>query len=618
MYYFKKKNNYVFVIGTTKYSEEKNFFDTNIEKEDIEKALPEAFFSISLIISNFIYKNKINPENIILTGAGKSGYLSQLIALNLNLKYKIYSLNREREKIKKFTLEDILASENSLGFVRVSDVITKDLKSLLQTAVVGGMGLYSKLVAPVGGELLVAGGSAGVPLEVSIGFIIALGIGISTLIKDLMDSQNGQKFIEKLYLNGFLKDEIVVNLPEKISLVPGVEVSLECYLEILYYSIDNGINVIDGIIKFNDHLKIKLNGFDYKVIETKITKDPMNRGTLYYNDEEREKIGPILKKILEANYLINKNYNQKSYNVITGEEKEIISETSEKKLNNEYYYIENRVPKNEYLFFPFINKESGMIKNELREEYIKSQLRSIATSNGYPEKYSKENIAEEIKEDWTGALGNSYETIKERLMEKLEKEKTSVEYPYLDLVKERINKNGLNMYLKKVKFNYPVIIIGICDEDGFYLNDEIGFIYEKEGELRGRVVEAILSEDKELPKISPIVDGVKLKCNFGSQVSEIKITSHNTCYINGSLIGTKKDSKAFENIQPFGKCSCSNGECSLNLTGDWEENNKEMEVGGNEIILTTSKLKCQKGGVITFSDKEVKVMKFKGMTADID
>lgn len=31
-----------------------------------------------------------------------------------------------------------------------------------------------------------------------------------------------------------------------------------------------------------------------------------------------------------------------------------------------------------------------MIKNKLRDEYIKSQLRNIATSNGYPEKYSKE------------------------------------------------------------------------------------------------------------------------------------------------------------------------------------------------------------------------------------
>lgn len=94
-----------------------------------------------------------------------------------------------------------------------------------------------------------------------------------------------------------------------------------------------------------------------------------------------------------------------------------------------------------------------------------------------------------------------------------DKDKTNVEYPYLDLVKKEINKNGIDKYLKKINFNYPAVIIGICNTAGSYLNDEIGFIYEKEGKLRGRVVEVLLSEDKEVPKISPIVDGVKLKCN---------------------------------------------------------------------------------------------------------
>lgn len=83
-------------------------------------------------------------------------------------------------------------------------------------------------------------------------------------------------------------------------------------------------------------------------------------------------------------------------------------------------------------------------------------------------------------------------------------------------------------------------------------------------------------------------------------ISKIKITSHNIYYTNESLIGTKKDSKAFENIHPFGKCLCTSKECSLKIIGDWEETNKEMEVGENEIILITSKLRCQKGGVITF------------------
>lgn len=628
----KKDKIYVIVIASSDYNY--NIIPQKANIKEINEKFPDAFYTIRRRVE-ILKKSLKEDEKIILTGTYGAGYLAQLMALSLNLEYRIFIDEKLFYPVKKISTEEI----KGIGvpeFFKIKELITNQdaikefsiseasiftcfiVGSLVKEATTGVLGY-------IGG---VATGWQGL-LVLSLIYFYRLG-------GKLKENYDFEKFVNNLKKIGIIQNEYVKNLPKMVNLSNisknfNKEVSLSVYLDILYLVEIENFNTTPlhnnkvHLYKINmdcrEFINITFTDNEYeieKAVQGDTSFDDPYFKELEYKKEKPYKIGKALEEILNINYLINKNYSPQSCYVITGKGKEELSEKNDKKLESKYFYIENRVPKNEYLFFPFINKYEGTIQNELRNEYIKSQLRSIATSNGYPQKYSKENIIEGVDEDWT-FLGDSYEDVKERLMEKLEKEETSREYPYLDLVKEDINKYGLDFYLTKTNiFSCPFTIIGICNKDGVYLNDEIGFIYEKEGKLRGRVVEVLLSEDKEVPKISPIVDGVKLKCNFGSQPSEIKITSHNVCYTDGSLIGTKKDSKAFENIHPFGKCLCTSKECSLNIIGDWEETNKEMAVGENEIILTTSKLRCQKGGVITFLDQDVKVMKFKGMTSDID
>lgn len=126
-------------------------------------------------------------------------------------------------------------------------------------------------------------------------------------------------------------------------------VSLGMFLDILYYDAIDGEEKLE--LEGEDTIVIKAGFIDGTIKIKQLSYGySVNNEKNFQQDEILQSVSKELKDILNENYLINKNYNQKSYNVITGEEKEIISKTSDKKLNNIYYYIENRVPENEYLF----------------------------------------------------------------------------------------------------------------------------------------------------------------------------------------------------------------------------------------------------------------------------
>ena len=55
--------------------------------------------------------------------------------------------------------------------------------------------------------------------------------------------------------------------------------------------------------------------------------------------------------------------------------------------------------------------------------------------------------------------------------------------------------------------------------------------------------------------LSYVVEGAKLKCNFGSSDSNLQLPIHHRTKINGKSQANIMDHKAMLNIKPFGQCS---------------------------------------------------------------
>ncbi len=95
-----------------------------------------------------------------------------------------------------------------------------------------------------------------------------------------------------------------------------------------------------------------------------------------------------------------------------------------------------------------------------------------------------------------------------------------------------------------------------------------------------------------------LVLGAELKCPYGSKHSFL-LPPLREMAINEMPCGCVKDSKAWENIFPFGECkegfSCAE---FMDLEEKWENlTPQELQIEGEEIITTDSILICKKCGV---------------------
>ncbi|WP_271782006.1 PAAR-like protein [Aquimarina algiphila] len=95
-----------------------------------------------------------------------------------------------------------------------------------------------------------------------------------------------------------------------------------------------------------------------------------------------------------------------------------------------------------------------------------------------------------------------------------------------------------------------------------------------------------------------VPEGVYLVCDKGAKPSELRSLSSKKTTIFGENMCTKVDTKIAVNFDPFGACSCSNGNpCTAPVTG-WTNVSDAITLGGNELLLENSELPCALGGKV--------------------
>jgi len=99
-----------------------------------------------------------------------------------------------------------------------------------------------------------------------------------------------------------------------------------------------------------------------------------------------------------------------------------------------------------------------------------------------------------------------------------------------------------------------------------------------------------------------LINGCKLKCNCGSVVSELKVTSQNFAYMQNELQATEKDNKPNENIFPFGACSLKRKKPCVPQPLEWEGKIDWNTINNVPTLTDKSTLKCALGGVINVLD----------------
>ena len=96
-----------------------------------------------------------------------------------------------------------------------------------------------------------------------------------------------------------------------------------------------------------------------------------------------------------------------------------------------------------------------------------------------------------------------------------------------------------------------------------------------------------------------VPEGSFVKCSFAeaTNIKRLKVTHNNNVLIYGKKMATEGDKEFLENIPQFDKCK--KGECKFCAAGNWEPLGEKAMIGNNRLLLENSKIKCEKGGVLS-------------------
>lgn len=89
-----------------------------------------------------------------------------------------------------------------------------------------------------------------------------------------------------------------------------------------------------------------------------------------------------------------------------------------------------------------------------------------------------------------------------------------------------------------------------------------------------------------------------LVCDKGTVPSKIISYTNIGVTIMAENMCTKGDNVASLNFQPFGSCSCKNGNPCTPTVTDWTNLSDSISIGSNELLLENSELPCTLGGTI--------------------
>lgn len=375
--------------------------------------------------------------------------------------------------------------------------------------------------------------------------------------------------------------------------------------------IENNLEVyVAEILEFAESDKII--GIYYEKIETS--------GSKVYG-ENMYKLLELFKFLQEKyeNYVQNKKEFGVGY--LNKKEKKLLEKLEyslEKKEEKE-----NNWRASEIDFLCGTSEENGMVStkginlyNQLTFEYKASVLRSIfqdrLTKNNYNELTIGLKRMENSFEDESKLYDFNEINYKEKLLSMMKhyskRDSIDVHYPHFQLITEYLKLEDLDKYSQIFtdEVGDKKVIIGNV-ADGIYKNEAFGYCLATSDKLLGRVLEIPLQklskEVKEIieePTASPIVDGVELKCTYGTAKTKLKVDSQTHFTMKGNLTATEKDCKAHDNIEPFGNCTKIpfTPTCPLAITGKWENTSKTFTIKDAPVLLDCSSMKCTIGGEI--------------------
>lgn len=101
-----------------------------------------------------------------------------------------------------------------------------------------------------------------------------------------------------------------------------------------------------------------------------------------------------------------------------------------------------------------------------------------------------------------------------------------------------------------------------------------------------------------MEKALVLVEDSLLRCDKGSALSALKVSSQGFAMANNCLIATEADCEPYENIAPFGICAITQKPCTLNLLR-WQGQVAFYRVNGLSVVTEKSALPCAIGGMIS-------------------
>jgi len=94
-----------------------------------------------------------------------------------------------------------------------------------------------------------------------------------------------------------------------------------------------------------------------------------------------------------------------------------------------------------------------------------------------------------------------------------------------------------------------------------------------------------------------ITNTTQLKCDKGTVLTSITVTSQTFMSIDGKLQATEEDKQSNTNIKPFGVCDVLRSSCTPSPV-KWN-NTSDFEIDGKKELLDSSTCQCSVGGKIS-------------------
>ena len=626
-------------------NEKIQYIDTNLDK----KIFPKELFLLEEIYLDLKQNIENKDYEIIFTGVGVAGKLANLYGISCKEKSKSFTLfpPNNLNNITTFSLDNFEELINNLKYYSYStDLILEGEKLAVKT-------LFYQIFIFISAISLKKDSRVNIIKRLLISCLTSIGNIFKNILSVVSDNRKNLKiqksqnqFMEKLKNYGVLNEDGTVTEKIKSTEYCYTYINKDMRLEnlqiddfLLLISLEYLSNYsIDSYEEFNKINKKENSILIFKnndsEIELKVFFDKNSEGTyidkiLYLDsfltkDDEKIFIGFAMSIILRMCKEFKEDLENNPYeniNYFTEETKEL----------KEKYSIYNQEDENkrkfllnlELLFAPYLDSSTEeIILNKISEEYTASFIRSCFN---FDEDYNEKNISERIEdEDYDLILfGISTSLDKETLNESLFKimedrgKKIALPEHYESVMKEfKENPKLIEKYYvieeDKYSKNRAELNLGIFNEMKSYAPERMGFAYSSLDKIRVGLTRVPLyfldKVDVSSIKTTKVCSGAILECNCGTAPKELVVTSQGNYTADGRLIATKEDKQRLLNIGDFGSCKCKdNKPCKYFISlKEWNEVSPNNRLNGKNILLSSSTISCNVGGVIEIKDSKCK------------